>query len=251
MIIKEVLQWNNERGLLNSFDIDLEFNMLLEEVLELKISDKKTVKELVEVINSTINKTVFENEKNVTVNDVADACIDVIIIAIGTLAKIIKNVNLKDNKDLSIDDIEKIIKAGEYEVIQANNKKPKEKDSNGKIIKGDDFVEPIILLSVEEIGNRYIKPMLKSIYNEYIAIDKDLKVEECNDFNCDYCYVFYFNNDTVNKNNDDFDYNEEFEYLREKYADILIITNSNIDYRLYYDDIPFEGYGLDITEELK
>lgn len=241
-MINEVLQWNNERGLLNNFDLDLEFNMLLEEVLELKLNDKSMIKNIISYINDKID-CVPKECKHLSDRQIANAFIDIKVLANGGHGKIIR----KNNKELSINDVEAIIKADEYIVIKANNKKPKEKDSNGKIIK----VQPIIPLTVEEIGSRYIKPMLKSIYNEYVPIDKDLKVEKCNDFDCDYCYVFYFNNDTVNKNNDDFDYNEEFEYLREKYADILIITNSNIDYRLYYDDIPFESYGLDITEELK
>lgn len=155
-MMKEILKWNEERALLNDFKPSLEFNMLLEEVLELRIKDKKDIKDLISCINSTISSISDNEVSEISIKEMADAYIDAVIIAIGSLGKLIKYINMLNKDNLDIDDIEKIIKAGFKAVIKANNQKPAVKDSSGKIIKGDSFKEPSIPLTLGEIENDYV-----------------------------------------------------------------------------------------------
>lgn len=253
-MIKEVLQWNNERDLLNHYQPTLEFNMLLEEVLELKLKDKKDIKDLIYSINQTIDKICVSEVSEVSIKDMVDAYIDTCIIAIGSLAKLINMINKSFGKDVNIDDIEKIIKAGFYEVIQANNKKPKEKDKNGKIIKGNDFVEPIIPLTLDEVDNQHIKPMIQDYYNQFSKIDKNVKVLKDNDG--DYRFIFdnkyrVFLSDSLIENLS-VDIKCIFKKLDEKY-DFLI---NSLDMVITYDFYSFlelnKSLGwVDITSQFK
>ena len=103
MIIEEICNWNEERGLATEpIDVSLEYEMLKEELIELIVADTRV--------------------------DVADALGDIIFVAVGSLYKLTKDV----------DKVKDILLA----ITAANNQKKQEVNGIGKIIKPDDFVGP-------------------------------------------------------------------------------------------------------------
>ena len=102
MIIEEICNWNEERGLATDpIDVSLEYEMIKEELIELLVADTRV--------------------------DVADAFGDIIFVAIGSLYKLTKDV----------DKVKDIMLA----ITACNNLKGKDTLS-GKITKPEDFVGP-------------------------------------------------------------------------------------------------------------
>jgi len=102
-LVEDIYQWNNERGLINKrFDLDLEYDMLKEELIELLVAEDKV--------------------------EVADALGDIIFVALGSLIKLTKS-------EQKVNDIMLAITA-------ANNQKQQEVSGIGKILKPDNFIGP-------------------------------------------------------------------------------------------------------------
>ena len=101
-IINEICRWNEVRDNLE-YNKDLEYQMLKEELLEYIVAQD--------------------------IVDQADAIADIIFVAAGSLFKLCNGDSQK---------VEDILLA----VTGANNLKPTTKDSDGKIVKGDDYVKP-------------------------------------------------------------------------------------------------------------
>ena len=101
--IQDIFEWNLDRGLIHKdFDLDLEYDMLKEELIELIVADNKV--------------------------DVADALGDLIFVAVGALSKLTKD--------------EQKVKDIMLAITTANNQKTQEVSGIGKILKPDDFVGP-------------------------------------------------------------------------------------------------------------
>ncbi len=106
-LIQNVFEWNKDRGLIDKeFDLDLEYAMLKEELIELIIADNKV--------------------------DVADAIGDIIFVALGSLSKLART-------EQNVSDIM-------LSICAANDQKKAEVrpdgEQAGKIVKPLDFVGP-------------------------------------------------------------------------------------------------------------
>lgn len=142
-IINDIIDWNDKRNNIN-YDPSLEFEMLQEEVLEYAHSYIKTVNEYmgIDVQNHKVDTEEESEELNLKISAYvntldfldewrvhqADALADIIFVAVGSLFK------LTGSKEK----VNSILQA----VINANEKKGKDVDDNGKIIKPEDFVPP-------------------------------------------------------------------------------------------------------------
>lgn len=122
-IFKRVEQWNIDRDN-TQFSLFTEVKMLAEELYELIGYDRVEAKERsLELVNKHLTKLIMVDANP---GAIADAAGDLIYIAIGTLYKLGY-------------DAEEVLAT----ICDANDKKGKTKDAFGKIIKSEDFVEPI------------------------------------------------------------------------------------------------------------
>ncbi len=103
LLIERILKWNTDRGNTpDTFNIDLEYNMLKEELDEFK-----------------------EAKTDV---DRLDGILDLLFVSYGTLGKMgLTPQQIVDSLEI---------------VTKANEQKSSKKDANGKIIKNKDFVPP-------------------------------------------------------------------------------------------------------------
>jgi predicted HAD superfamily Cof-like phosphohydrolase len=102
-VIQNIYEWNKDKGLVDkTFDLDLEYEMLKEELIELIIAQDKV--------------------------EVADALGDIIFVAIGSLSKLTKD----EQKVRDIMDA----------ICAANDQKKQEVNGMGKILKPENFVGP-------------------------------------------------------------------------------------------------------------
>lgn len=118
-VFEEIIKWNQVRDNLN-FNHSTEIKMLAEELFEFCGYSREEAKTLSKdfLLHHNISN-------NITKSDLADAAGDLIFIAVGTIAK------------LGLDPSEVM-----YKICKHNNAKGKVKDSDGKIIKSDNFIEP-------------------------------------------------------------------------------------------------------------
>lgn len=135
-IFESIYQWNKERDLLR-FNHRLEVMLLIEEMFELCGYKKEEIKDLVKDFtdkHTNISSYIKDDKLTITTNperemslsDVVDALGDIVYLAIGSLYKLGYNPAT-------------VLSA----ICEHNNKKGKERDTNGKIIKTNTFVEPI------------------------------------------------------------------------------------------------------------
>lgn len=122
--IERAVNWNKARNN-NDFSIRREVKMLAEELFEMCAYDRDEAKKLSEVFV----KAHIDSRSSYTQNiqDVVDAAGDMIFIASGTIYK----AKFDPMKVLSI-------------ICDANDKKGSSVDADGKIVKGIDFIEPIL-----------------------------------------------------------------------------------------------------------
>jgi predicted HAD superfamily Cof-like phosphohydrolase len=136
MIIRDICEWNEVRDCVE-FDGGLEFTMLAEELDEFAWSTAKTLKDKFgELSEGEYNEKeeeivdYFQSDEGqlmIKVNR-ADALADIIFVAVGSLYKLVGDVNKTED----------ILNA----VIAANNTKSTKKNEQGKITKPKDFVGP-------------------------------------------------------------------------------------------------------------
>lgn len=119
-IFENIINWNKERDNLN-FNHTTEIKMLAEELFEFCGYSREKAKMLSKDFISNHNCN-----KEISKSDLADAAGDLIFIAVGTIAK------------LGLNPYEVMTKICEH-----NNAKGKAKDSDGKIIKNSNFIEPV------------------------------------------------------------------------------------------------------------
>lgn len=135
-IFKEILEWNESRGLLNKgFDKNLEMGFILEELYEgyginLTFDTKKEFRECVKQNIQEIEAS--SGGGKITDSELADCFGDIIVFSIGALWKLHKNC---DNIPTPIEVMRNI--------IEANKQKGNKVDSDGKIIKDDGFKPPV------------------------------------------------------------------------------------------------------------
>jgi len=135
-IFNFIYEWNKERELLTEFKHHLEVMLLAEELFELCGYGREEAKSYARAFasqHSNISSFVKNDMQVIATNperlmktsDVADALGDIIFISIGSLYK------------LGYNPVEVLSKICEH-----NERKGKEKDKFGKVIKDSNFVEP-------------------------------------------------------------------------------------------------------------
>ena len=136
-IVEEICEWNQERGC-TTFDGELEYNMLHEELNEYVFAYPKTItnkfgkiesEEELEAKNDEIVEFLQSPEflENFRTNQL-DALGDLVFVAIGSMYKILGDWV----------GVEEVMMA----IISANNLKKADKDDGGKIKKPEGFVGP-------------------------------------------------------------------------------------------------------------
>ena len=136
-IVEEICEWNQERGC-TTFDGELEYNMLHEELNEYVFAYPKTItdkfgkiesEEELEARNDEIVEFLQSPEflENFRTNQL-DALGDLVFVAIGSMYKILGDWVA----------VEEVMMA----IISANNLKKADKDDGGKIKKPEGFVGP-------------------------------------------------------------------------------------------------------------
>ena len=136
-IVEEICEWNQERGC-TTFDGELEYNMLHEELNEYVFAYPKTItdkfgkiesEEELEAKNDEIVEFLQSPEflENFRTNQL-DALGDLVFVAIGSMYKILGDWVA----------VEEVMMA----IISANNLKKADKDDGGKIKKPEGFVGP-------------------------------------------------------------------------------------------------------------
>ena len=136
-IVEEICEWNQERGC-TTFDGELEYNMLHEELNEYVFAYPKTItdkfgkiesEEELEARNDEIVEFLQSPEflENFRTNQL-DALGDLVFVAIGSMYKILGDWV----------GVEEVMMA----IISANNLKKADKDDGGKIKKPEGFVGP-------------------------------------------------------------------------------------------------------------
>ena len=150
-IVEEICEWNQERGC-TTFDGELEYNMLHEELNEYVFAYPKTItdkfgkiesEEELEAKNDEIVEFLQSPEflENFRTNQL-DALGDLVFVAIGSMYKILGDWV----------GVEEVMMA----IISANNLKKADKDDGGKIKKPEGFVGPegIIKNIYKEMADR-------------------------------------------------------------------------------------------------
>ena len=169
MSLMQVTQWNFDRNKLE-YSKELEDRLWSEEVNEFK-------QELLKYLDNPLNKL------EVIANMVKEYC-DCNFVYYGTVMKQLGNTKVSDyNFELSMMNtllIEVLLKhkVKLYDadkqptieealgiVIEANNKKPKKK-VNGKVVKGEDYIDPTVLI---------IDLLLERGFEEYPEVTKDIE----------------------------------------------------------------------------
>lgn len=129
-IIQEVIDWNQKRDLLRKYDPVLGPSFIFEELCEIlgyhkKFSSKEEFREY------CMKVVALQASEEVTMEEQIDGYGDIIVYAIGELAKLtIPN---------GIDPRQVLIN-----ICFANREKGLKKDKDGKIIKDPNFIEPTI-----------------------------------------------------------------------------------------------------------
>lgn len=130
--IKRIVDWNDGRGLLDKpFNHDMEAGFIIEEILESYgyTNGRGLSKEIIALLrdNELVGLGDQQSIKKMSVDpkDVLDAFVDIQIYCVGAIAKLAKSVP-------------EVINA----VMDKNDAKGSETDSQGKIIKKEDFINP-------------------------------------------------------------------------------------------------------------
>lgn len=146
--LQRIVKWNKDRGLLDKgFSEQREAAYIFEETLEL-LGYRGKVKEYSRMIareyldNDLIRFTEGEDYHTTlditrtpnTVEQNLDAFGDIIVFATGAMAKIINTYNL----NLTVDEVLN-------KIMDANDKKGRKVDAEGKVIKSEDFKQPDLI----------------------------------------------------------------------------------------------------------
>lgn len=142
-LIKNVYDFNKDRGLITEYDTKKEAALILEELLELFEANnpKEDAREFIQ--KSFITKRPILDDRKII-----DAYIDIIYIAIGSLIKKYSDLLPNQNKERFV--IRLICRAIDN-VCEANARKKGKVDKEGKYIKSSDFKEPFIPLNLAEL----------------------------------------------------------------------------------------------------
>lgn len=144
-LIQNVYSFNETRGLLDTYDVKKEAALLLEEVLELFENEnpRELARQLVE--QSAMTQTPISSDSNQI-----DSYIDIIYIAIGSLIKKYNTLlpaHLQNRRQY----IKAFICKAIDNVCIANSYKKGKLDEKGKYVKTDDFEEPFIPTTLEDL----------------------------------------------------------------------------------------------------
>lgn len=142
-IFDYVYKFNKQRDLINEHDTKKEAILLLEEILELFPIDNPR-----QYARDFFTKKEFNYSVD-SKREIADAYIDLIYIAFGSLIKLYNTCIVKDNIN-EYWQIRTLVETAIENVCKANELKIGNMDEHGKYIKSSDFTPPFIPITVNE-----------------------------------------------------------------------------------------------------
>ena len=140
--LKNIIDFNKNRGLIDTgINVKRGAAFILEELMEMFEENLMPRDTALRVIN---NKKCYRTpKKDMTI--ILDSYADMIVYAVGEMAKTLKAIGNKD------EDLYFMISYILRIITEANMKKSNDKDTEGKVIKGEEFTDPIIPLKREDI----------------------------------------------------------------------------------------------------
>lgn len=151
---ENIIDFNIEKGLANQgIDVKRGTAYILEELMEMFEENAVPRETALRMIES--DKTFKTPKQDMRI--ILDSYGDIIVFAIGEMFKTLIALGNKE------EDASSLIEAIMFEISNANLRKCLNKDKEGKLMKGEHFVEPSIPLSIEELEAQNVSEWGKEI----------------------------------------------------------------------------------------